>query len=133
MSRKTMSRGPLRSSVMAHQDFRSNRFGELLYKKPLCGIASTLVIVFSLLLLIPLFGPLQISMSPSTWYDKSDIITKRQFAFDDLYGRFAEDYLQNADSVEVRTAELDTFTLVWEVENDGDSILSDDKIRMMRR
>ena len=103
-------------------------------RRPMITILLSILLVGIMLLSIPVLGPIVVTMSPSCFYSKRNIDTRRQFAFKDLFGKFSADFLSSGSKqVAVRSTELDTFTLVWESEDYAGDISSELTLHMMAR
>jgi len=105
-----------------------------IHRRPMITILLSILLVGIMLLSIPVLGPIVVTMSPSCFYSKRNIDTRRQFAFKDLFGKFSADFLSSGSKqVAVRSTELDTFTLVWESEDYAGDISSELTLHMMAR
>ena len=112
---------------------RKSRLATFIFRFPFLTILLCFLSSFFLLNLISSLGPLKITMSPSTWYDKSSLVTLNQLAFKQSIGRWTSRVLSTGSQVEIQSQILDEFTIVWAVDEDvgEEGLMEGERLKMM--
>jgi hypothetical protein len=92
----------------------ASKFHTFVVSKPGCVMGIAFVIV---MIMLPLFGGLTITLTPNCWYDVSHIVTQRNFAFQDKFDDWSKTLSGQNDEVDPeRSVTLDYLTIIYEAQ-----------------